>query len=92
MDGGDEAPHALGAGGQAVAFDDDIWELYDTTKDWSQARDLSKQNPAKLHKLQRLWLIEAVKYNVLPLDDRFARARQRRDRGQASAVVRGTGG
>ena len=55
-----------------VAFDDDIWELYDTTKDWNQARDLSKEHPEKLHELQRLWLIEAVKYNVLPLDDRFA--------------------
>jgi len=51
------------------AFDDDVWELYDTTKDWTQARDLSKENPGKLHELQRLWLIEAVKYDVLPLDD-----------------------
>jgi len=51
------------------AFDDDVWELYDTTKDWTQARDLSKENPEKLHDLQRLWLIEAVKYGVLPLDD-----------------------
>ena len=55
-----------------AAFDDDIWELYDTTTDWSQAKDLAQENPAKLHELQRLWLIEAVKYNVLPLDDRFA--------------------
>src|SRR6266496_2880181 len=54
------------------AFDDDVWELYDTTKDWSQSKDLAKANPQKLHELQRLWLIEAVKYNVLPLDDRFA--------------------
>jgi len=54
------------------AFDDDVWELYDTTKDWSQAKDLAKEHPQKLHELQRLWLIEAVKYNVLPLDDRFA--------------------
>jgi arylsulfatase len=54
------------------AFDADLWELYDTTKDWSQAKDLAKENPQKLHELQRLWLIEAVKYNVLPLDDRFA--------------------
>jgi arylsulfatase len=53
------------------AFDDDVWELYDTTKDWSQAHDLSKQMPEKLHELQRLWLIEADKYNVLPLDDRM---------------------
>jgi hypothetical protein len=35
-------------------------------------KDLAKENPQKLHELQWLWLIEAVKYNVLPLDDRFA--------------------
>jgi hypothetical protein len=52
------------------AFDDDVWELYDGSKDWTQANDLSKEMPEKLHDLQRLWLIEAVKYNVLPLDDR----------------------
>jgi len=56
---------------KTAAFDDDVWELYDTTKDWSQAHDLSKQMPEKLHELQRLWLIEACKYNVLPLDDRM---------------------
>jgi arylsulfatase A-like enzyme len=50
-------------------FDDDIWELYGPD-DWTQAHDLSKENPAKLAELQRLWLIEAVKYNVVPLDDR----------------------
>src|SRR5262245_12106740 len=53
-------------------FDEDHWELYDTTKDWSQARDVAKDHPEKLAELQRLWMIEAVKYNVLPLDDRFA--------------------
>jgi arylsulfatase A-like enzyme len=58
-------------GGKAVAFDDDVWELYDTT-DWTQSRDLSKEQPDKLHELQRLWLIEATKNNVLPLDDRIA--------------------
>ncbi len=59
-------------GGPVIAFDDDVWELYDTGKDWSQARDLSKEHPDKLHELQRLWLIEATRYNVLPLDDRAA--------------------
>jgi Sulfatase len=54
------------------AFNDDVWELYDTTSDWSQSKNRAKENPEKLHHLQRLWLIEAVKYNVLPLDDRFA--------------------
>jgi arylsulfatase len=52
------------------ALDDDVWELYDTTKDWSQARDLSREMPDKLHELQRLWLIEAARYKVLPIDDR----------------------
>ncbi|GLS39437.1 arylsulfatase [Mesorhizobium tianshanense] len=54
------------------AFDDDVWELYDTSKDWSQANNLAKQMPDKLHQLQRLWLIEAARYNVLPLDDNVA--------------------
>jgi len=52
------------------AFDDDVWELYDGNTDWTQAHDLAKEKPEKLHELQRLWLIEAAKYNVLPLDDR----------------------
>ena len=58
-------------GRKTVALDDDVWELYDTNKDWSQANDLSKQMPEKLHELQRLWLIEATRYNVLPIDDRI---------------------
>jgi arylsulfatase A-like enzyme len=56
-------------GEKVPAFDDDNWELYDTSKDWSQANNLAKQMPDKLHQLQRLWLIEATRYNVLPLDD-----------------------
>ena len=65
-------PWETGAESIPPAFDDDVWELYDTTTDWTQAHDLAQDNPAKLHELQRLWLIEAVKYNVVPLDDRFA--------------------
>jgi arylsulfatase len=53
-----------------LPFDDDVWELYDGNVDYSQARNLAAENPEMLAKLQRLWLIEAVKYNVLPLDDR----------------------
>jgi arylsulfatase A-like enzyme len=51
-------------------FDDDNWELYDTTTDWAQAQDLATEQPERLHQLQRLFLIEATKYNVLPMDDR----------------------
>ena len=57
-------------GRKTVPLDDDVWELYDTSKDWSQAKDLAKQMPEKLQELQRLWLIEATRYNVLPIDDR----------------------
>jgi arylsulfatase A-like enzyme len=59
-------------GEKIPAFDDDVWELYDTSVDWSQSKDLSKTMPDKLHQLQRLWVIEAARYNVLPLDDRVA--------------------
>ncbi|MET0974425.1 MAG: arylsulfatase [Leifsonia sp.] len=57
-------------GGTLPAFDDDVWELYDGRTDYSQARDLAAENPDILAKLQRLWLMEATKYNVLPIDDR----------------------
>jgi arylsulfatase len=60
-------------GEKVPAFDDDVWELYDTSKDWSQAKNLAKEMPEKLHELQRLWLIEATRYNVLPMDDDLGR-------------------
>jgi arylsulfatase A-like enzyme len=49
---------------------EDTWELYDTRSDFSLANDLAAQNPAKLKELQDLFLKEAVKYHVLPIDDR----------------------
>ena len=51
-------------------FDEDVWELYDTNADWTQSKDLAKENPKKLAELQRLFIIEAGKYSALPLDDR----------------------
>jgi arylsulfatase len=57
-------------GAELPALDDDVWELYDTNTDWTQSKDLAAEQPDKLAELQRLFLIEAVKYNVLPLDDR----------------------
>jgi arylsulfatase len=52
-------------------IDDDVWELYGPD-DWTQAHDLAAEDPDRLRELQRLFLMEAVKYNVLPLDDRRA--------------------
>ncbi|MCM2416710.1 arylsulfatase [Streptomyces sp. RKAG293] len=64
-------PWLLGPG-NILAFDDDVWELYDGATDSTQAHDLAAEMPDKLHYLQRLWLIDAARYNVLPLDDRTA--------------------
>src|SRR5262245_58378133 len=52
--------------------DDFSWELYNVNEDFSQSRDLAKDNPKKLADLQSRFLMEAVKYNVLPLDSSFA--------------------
>ncbi|MBS1957790.1 MAG: arylsulfatase [Cyanobacteria bacterium SZAS-4] len=49
---------------------DDVWELYDTKSDFSLTNDLAKKEPKKLKELQSIFMKEAVKYNVLPLDDR----------------------
>jgi arylsulfatase len=56
--------------GAQPSLSDDVWELYDTTKDWSQAHDLAKKMPDKVAELKRLFDLEAAKYNVFPLDDR----------------------
>lgn len=63
-------PWEIGADAVVPDLDDDVWELYNTTEDWSQAHDLSKEMPEKLRELQQLFLIEAAKYNVFPIDDR----------------------
>ncbi len=51
-------------------LDEDTWELYHVAEDFSQAIDLSASNPEKLEELQDLFIEEAIKYDVLPLDDR----------------------
>jgi arylsulfatase A-like enzyme len=49
---------------------DDVWELYNVNEDFSQANNLAAQNPAKLKELQALFLMEAERNHVLPIDDR----------------------
>ena len=53
-----------------ATLENDTWELYDTRTDFSLANDLAKQDPAKLKEMQALFMKEAEKYNVLPIDDR----------------------
>ncbi|MGB4771034.1 MAG: arylsulfatase [Chitinophagaceae bacterium] len=49
---------------------EDEWELYNVNEDFSQSNNLAAKEPAKLEELKKLFMEEALKYNVLPLDDR----------------------
>jgi arylsulfatase A-like enzyme len=69
-------------------LEDDVWELYGPD-DWTQAYDLAAEQPEKLAELQRLFLDEAKKYNVLPLDDRRAE-RFNADLAGRPQLIRGT--
>ncbi|GGL28580.1 sulfatase-like hydrolase/transferase [Phycicoccus endophyticus] len=51
-------------------FEDDPWELYDTTADWSQSRDLAGSDPQRLAALREVFVEEAARHHVFPLDDR----------------------
>jgi arylsulfatase A-like enzyme len=54
-----------------ASLTDDKWELYNTNEDFSLANDLAAQNPDKLKSMQDLFMAQAEKYHVLPLDDRL---------------------
>jgi arylsulfatase len=54
-----------------TSFANDTWELYDVRTDFSLSTDLAKKHPQKLEELKALFLREAEKNHVLPLDDRF---------------------
>jgi arylsulfatase A-like enzyme len=75
--------------GAQPALSEDVWELYDTSKDWSQAHDLAAQMPEKVAELQRLFDLEASKYNVFPLDDRKGE-RSNSDIAGRPQIVRGS--
>ena len=64
-------------------LDEDTWELYHVAEDFSQANDIAASNPAKLQVLQDLFTEEAIKYSVLPIDDRIFERFKPRDRGTA---------
>jgi arylsulfatase A-like enzyme len=62
------APWLLGTG-KLPEVNDYNWELYNLTQDFSQSNDLKQKNPDKLKELQALFLAEAAKYDVFPLDN-----------------------
>lgn len=49
---------------------EDIWELYDMSNDFSLVNDLSKKHPEKLSDMKRIFMVEAARNKVLPIDDR----------------------
>jgi arylsulfatase len=53
------------------ALDKDPWELYNSNEDFSLSNNVASQNPDKLKELQALFMTEAEKYHVLPIDDRL---------------------
>lgn len=55
----------------SASFDDDHWELYNITEDFSQGVNLAARHPDKLRELQDMFMEQAALHNVLPLDDRF---------------------
>lgn len=63
---------------------EDVWDLYDTRTDFSLANNLAESQPDKLMALQKLFMQEAAKYHVLPIDDRLL------ERTNASLVGRPT--
>lgn len=70
----------------ATNFEQDPWELYNIAEDFSEANNLAEQNSTKLKQLQSLFLAEARRYKVLPLDDRFL---NRFDVGSRPSLVAG---
>jgi arylsulfatase len=60
------------AGGGGGDFENDRWELYNLAEDFSQANDLAAKYPEKVKALKAAFMVEARKYDVLPLDDRLS--------------------
>ncbi len=65
-------PWELGATPDPDVVNAYSWELYDLTKDWTQSNDVAAPNPEKLRQMQELFLVEAAKYRVFPLDNSLA--------------------
>ena len=65
-------PWKLGATPNQDVMNSDKWELYDPTKDWTQDNDLAASNPDKLKQMQELFMVQAAKYQVFPLDNSLA--------------------
>jgi len=56
--------------GKQKPLTEDVWDLYNVKEDFSLTKNLATQEPKRLQKLQKLFMKEAEKYHVLPIDDR----------------------
>jgi len=65
-------PWVMGGPGNPDPLNNTTWELYDLTKDWTQSEDLAAKNPDKVKEMAKLFLEEAKKFQVLPLDGSFS--------------------
>ena len=61
-----------------TSLDEDVWELYELDRDFSESNDLATTNPSKVAELEALWWSEAAKYDVLPVDDHNGAGARRR--------------
>ena len=64
-----QGPWLMGVGKMPNVVNGYKWELYNIAEDYSQANDLATKKPDKLREMQELFLVEASKYNVFPLDN-----------------------
>jgi arylsulfatase len=83
-----QPPWSLGFGKFPDVLSGYNWELYNLAEDYSQNEDLAAKMPDKLRDMKELFLVEATKYNVFPLDNSFtARAATPRPRATAGRTV-----
>jgi arylsulfatase len=81
-------PWDLGFGKFPDVVNGYTWELYNLTQDFSENNDLAAKMQDKLRDMQQLFLVEATKYNVFPLDNSFtARAATPRPNATAGRTV-----
>ena len=66
------APWFLGLGKFPDVVNGYTWELYDVNNDFTESNDLASKQPDKLRDMQELFLVEAEKYGVFPLDNSFS--------------------
>ncbi len=65
------------------------WELYDINNDVTQSKNIAASNPEKLKELQALFMSEAKKYNVLPIDDRYGERATPQETANRPSLTRG---